>query len=614
MQLFAVACRLTSEDGAAVRKAVRRVGCNVLELDAATMCEGRSPSGELTFATLGHPPAVAGDRRYQARRGDVIVVFNGLPVDKEGRFEAHDATTLLEQWEILDDRLEGMFSALRIDLSCDKVECLLDVLGMAPTFVARQGGGWIVSNSVAVIRSVTGRACPDPLGVSSLLSMGWAAGGRTLVAGITRLAGGSKYTLSPREWRVRTLFTPAMAAPSNNSCDIADVGELADLLRTSTAAAVRSVAPVRCPLTAGRDSRVILALLQSARAESVRYYTSGAEADTDVRVARALTDRLGLPYELLTPTVPARSADWSALTSRFVAQTDGMSNLFAIADHIDHAGPVERLSLNLFGAGGEVARSGRVGLLVPFAANTPGFRSSSRVQRMVMRAKLGSAEGTVTALSIDTARAHLEDFADTREAEGWRPREVLEAYYAFERVRYWAASGVQRMAHATDLYSPFVSRAFISYAFSLSPGERFIEAAHYDLLSVLAPTLRDMPFDVPWRPQQVWRAPVQAPTDLLKAAATRLVRDRVRLPGRRSRGSTPVDGAAMSFGQRWFEAGLSMHRDVCLSSSDSPLWAFVDRRRLESAFAASPGQRAPGIGVLCAVATAFWYFHGPGST
>lgn len=613
MQLFAVACRLAPQDGAAVGQAVRRVGCSVLELDSATMCEGSSPSGEITFATLGHSPAVAGDRRYQTRRGDVIVVFNGLPVDKEGRLKAHDATTLLEQWDILDDRLEGMFSALRIDLSCDKVECLLDVLGMAPTFVAREGDGWIVSNSVAVIRSVTGRASPDPLGVSSLLSMGWAAGGHTLVAGISRLRGGSKYTMSPREWRVRPLFTPSMVAPSANPRDIAEIGELADCLKTTTAAAVRSVAPVRCPLTAGRDSRVILALLQSAHAESVRYYTSGVGTDTDVCVARALTDRLGLPYELLTPTVPARSADWTALTSRFISQTDGMSNLFAIADHIDHAPPVDRLSLNLFGAGGEVARSGRVGLLVPFAANTLGLRASSRVQRMVMQAKLGSAEGVVRESSIDTARAHLEDFADTREAEGWRPREILEAYYAFERVRYWAASGVQRMAHATDLYSPFVSRAFISYAFSLSPGERFIEAAHYDLLSVLAPTLRDIPFDVPWRPQQAWRAPVQAPTDLLIAAATRLVRDRVRLPGRRSRLSTPVDGAVASFGQRWFEAGLSMHREVCLSSSDSPLWAFVDRRRLESVFKASPAQRAPDIEVLCAVATAFWYFHGPGS-
>lgn len=614
MQLFAIACRLPDDDDAAVGQAVRRVGCTVLELDAATMCEGRSASGELTFATLGHSPTVAGRRRYQARRGDVIVVFNGLPIEKEGRFEAHDAMTLLEHWDVLDDRLEGIFSAVRIDLSSDKVECLLDVLGMAPTFVARKGRGWIVSNSVAVIRSVTGRGSPDPLGVSSLLSMGWPAGGRTLVAGVTRLEGGSKYALTPQEWRVRSLFSPAMVAPRVNPRDITGIDDLANRLKATTAAAARSVVPVRCPLTAGRDSRVILALLRSAGAESVRYYTSGVEADTDVRVARTLAAQLGLPHELVTPTVPGRSADWTALTSRFVSQTDGMANLFAIADHMDHDGPVERLGLNLFGPGGEIARAGRVGLLVPFAANTLGLRSSSRVQRMVLQAKLGRAEGMVTPSAIDTARAHIEDFADTRQAEGWRPREILEAYYAFERVRYWAATGVQRLARATDAYSPFVSRAFISYAFSLSPGERYMEAAHYDLLSVLSPGLRDIPFDVRWRPQQAWRTPFQAPADVVKAAATRLARDRLPVPGRRSRGAPTVDGLAMSFGQRWFEAGLRTHRDVCLSSEHSPLWAFVDRRRLESALASSPHERAPGMGVLCAVVTAFWYFHGPGST
>lgn len=614
MQLFAVACRVNRHGEIDVAEAVRRVATTHDTLDTTTMCQGCSPSGDVRFAAISHAPAVAAPRRYRARRNDVVVLFDGLPVEERGRFPAHDAEVLLDRWQELEDCLEGVFSAVRIDLRADSVECLLGVLGMAPAFVARQGRGWIVSNSVAVIRSMTGLGSPDPLGVSSLLSMGWPAGGRTLIEGITRLPGGCKHTLTPRGWRERPLLTPAMVAPRFNAREVGGIDQLADRLRVTTTAAANSVDPVWCPLTAGRDSRVILALLRSGGAGSVRYYTSGVQTDIDVRVARALAAKLDLPYELVTPTVPERSDEWTALTRRFVSQTDGMANLFGISDHIDHHGAVERLGINFAGPGGEIARTACVGLLVPFVANTLGLRSSSRAQRMVMRAKVGRAEGVVTPSAIDTARAHVENFADIREAEGWRPREILEAYYAFERVRYWAATGVQRLAHATDVFSPFVSRAFIGYAFSLSPEERYIEASHYKLLAVLAPALRDFPFDVPWMGQQPLRASLQAPADIVRAAVTRIAGNLARPRRRRTVLATSVDGSAMSFAQRWFEAGLATHRDICLSAAQSPLWTFVDRRRLESAFVAPPHERTQAMEVLCAVVTAFWYFHGPGST
>lgn len=612
MQLFAVACGAGHHGDLDVADAVRRVSVMHGGLDIATMCRGRSPSGALAFAAISHSPSIAAPRCYRATRDDVVVLFDGLPIEEQGRFPAHDAALLLDRWDGLHECLEGMFSALRIDLARDTVECLLDVLGMAPLFVAEHGSGWVLSNSVAVIRSLTGLCTLDPLGVSSLLTMGWPAGGRTLVSGITRVPGGHRHRLNPRGWQAEPVLTSATVAPRVNAHS-ASGQELAERMVATTSAAAGSVDALRCPLTAGRDTRVVLALLLAAGARGVQYYTSGDESDTDVQVAKKIASRLGLPYEVVAPTLPDVASDWRAVTSHFVSQTDGMANLFGISDYVDYDGPVVRLGLNFAGPGGEIARAGNIGLLIPFAANTFGLRSSSRVQQMVMMAKLGRAKPLVTPSALETTRTHLKEFAHVRQAEGWRPREILESYYAFERVRYWAATGVQRLAHATDLYSPFISRAFIGHAFSLSSGERYMEAAHYDLLSRLSPTLRDLPFENPWKPQQAWRAPFQAPADILKAGFARLADRRPRsLEGHASRGAS-VEDQHMSFGQRWFEAGVAMHRDVCLSTRQSPLWAFVHRRALESAFAASPQERAPIMEVLCAVVTAFWYFHGPAS-
>ena len=59
---------------------------------------------------------------------------------------------------------------------------------------------------------------------------------------------------------------------------------------------------------------------------------------------------------------------------------------------------------------------------------------------------------------------------------------------------------------------------------------------------------------------------------------------------------------------RWFSAHAAEHREVCLGTADSPLWAYVDRSALEAAFRAdTPGRMREG---LIRVATLAWYFHG----
>ena len=337
-----------------------------------------------------------------------------------------------------------------------------------------------------------------------------------------------------------------------------------------------------------------------------QYYTSGVDSNIDVRLARQLTGSLGLPYKLVTPTMPDDDGDWTAATARFVAQTDGMATLQSIDDWIDHQQPVERLGLKLWGAGGEIGRAG-VGLGVQFVAQTWGLRWTAASQRWMLHRKARSLD-LFRPEALEATCVALDRFADDRIEEGWRRREVLEAYYAFERVAHWAACGLRRAASSTDLYSPFISRDFILWCFSLSSGERVVEAPHWRLLGELAPDLRNMPFQSPWRPQR----PSWAQAIVLGDVARNALADARRRTA--SPGDSP--GPLRTYGARWLEAGREIHRELCLSHDSSPLWEMVDRSGLEAALARPQDQqsRPPNYWVsVCNALTAFWWFHGRGA-
>jgi asparagine synthase (glutamine-hydrolysing) len=614
VQIFAVVCRSepAHDVGVDIAGAVTAAARPFPGLRRVAVTHGESRSGRIGFAALSTPPDVAEPRRYVARSDETVVLFDGFPVEREGRFPAHDAAELMQHWDRLGDSLEGLFSAVRVDLSSDSVECLTDVIGLAKLFFLRRAGGWLLSNSVEAIRAVSGASAPDPVGVSALLTLGWPAN-RSLIHAIRPLEPGHRHRLTSARTEAKPVLTPGMLAPGNETGAPRDVEELAVLLSRSASAAVEAARPLVCPLTAGRDSRVLLALMLAIGAEPDSYYTTGEPGELDVEIARSIAAEVGVPYEVLTPELPGSADEWVEATARFVSQTDGMATLYGISDHVDRPQPVDRLGLKVWGVGGEIAALGRIDVLIPFAATVPGLRLSWDVQRKVMESKVSTHGGVVRDAAAEAVRSYLRDFVHARREEGWHARDVLEAYYAFERVRNWASTGLRRMAGATDLYSPFLSRDYVRFAFSRSHGERFVEATQYGMLSVLRPELRDIAGKEPWHPQHPRLAPLLA-CGLVGRAVVGRVAGRV-LRRERPLFERVVHGyEAVPFGQRWFEAGIGAHRELCASVPDSPLWEFLDRKRLESALAAPPSARGRWAPGLSAAMTALWYFHGRGES
>ena len=452
MLLFLVACNASEDVRERAPEALRRAAGFVANLDLDDLTSCTSPSRRTLVLALGHPQSVATPRRYLAERpGRDLVLFDGLPLYPDGGLVL-DAERLRERWEDAR-RLEGPGAALRADLVRDEVELVTGPLGLLPVFACDSpSGGRLLSNSVLVLRLLAGLEEPDPLGVSSLLALGWTVGDSTLTAGIRALPGGSRITASADGLAIEQRVGPATLASRNGGAPDARV--LAEQL-VESARGLSVLGRVECPLTAGRDSRLCLAVLRAAGVEA-SYYTLTSTGGADVQVASDIAAAWGLPH-----SVDASDALWRAdahdLARGFVFQNDGLTTFEQIADHPSQLLPVHALGAKVSGIGGEMARAGVAPIMGPAAATHP-LSDLHRLQRRLLALKAHAPRGAVRPEAVARTRTYLRAFVDARQEEGWPPSATGQTFYAFERMGRWGATGVRRTAATADLFSLLLGR------------------------------------------------------------------------------------------------------------------------------------------------------------
>ncbi len=224
MHLFLIACDVRSAKEGALREALALAARPFVGVADGPTWSRSSASGATLACSIRHPEEIAGTRSYVAEEGDVVVLFDGLPLSAEGSFPAHEAESLLRHWDRLDEELEGLFVAVRLDLRRDEVDLLTDTLGEGPLFHTAHGGGRLISNSVEAIRRLTQSSTPDPLGVSSFLSLGWAVGRSTLIEAIEAVPGGARTRVAAGRLEEQRHFSPATVARSLSRHDQAIEG------------------------------------------------------------------------------------------------------------------------------------------------------------------------------------------------------------------------------------------------------------------------------------------------------------------------------------------------------------------------------------------------------
>jgi hypothetical protein len=422
-----------------------------------------------------------------------------------------------------------------------------DPMGSYPLYSA----GSLISNSPALVRSGDGIR---PEVAASLVGGGWSLSGDPLWEGVRR----SDRAVSAAD------VVPLLGKGLDVDTAAAD---LVDVVR---GLADRPGRPNVVPVTAGRDSRLVLGAAIRAGIE-FSTTTGGVPGDADVDVGRQLAALAGVPHSLIAHDPHGglfshwrRAAELLSLTAGGTA---------SLADAVGFPfGPREGpLPLWHSGQGGEIARgyySSRV--RDGTAAELSDALYRVFVGRRPHRSELLSGDGE------QVVRGEISAFVGDAFDAGAASEDVPDLFYLLQRMGRWAGPTHGAVEYVRDTTSPLWHRRMLPHLLALPAAERAREEFHLRLLDRLAPELAAAP-GWPGRRSE-WQGRAERGRSLLgkvRREAQRQARARV---GRRGRdASTAPAGAADPFAPV-----LADVREVVLSQPSHPAWAVLDRARVES--------------------------------
>jgi hypothetical protein len=414
-----------------------------------------------------------------------------------------------------------------------------DPMGSYPLYGS---GGW-VSNNPTVLR--TGDDL-EPAVLASLLAGGWSLSGDPLWTGVTRTDG----ILSPAE--VVPLLGRGLDAR-------AAADDLTDVTRALMDWPGR---PSVVPVTAGRDSRLVLAAAVNTGLPFTTN-TGGRPGEPDVDVGRQLAQIAGVDHSLIADDPYGSLHEHWRRAAELLELTAGGTASLADAVGFPHGPRDGPLPLWHSGQGGEIARGyyARVRGRTP-AALTDSLYAAFAMRRPGRREPLNQ-EGE--ALVRDQIAAWVEE---TLQA-GAQPEDVPDLFYLFKRMGTWAGPTHGAVEYVRDTTSPLWHRRMLPHLLGLPAKDRAAERFHHEVLNHLSPDLARAPG---WFTPTT---PLQRKINRARHVANKAVAE---LRTRRAR-STPLPSQGVNADP--FAPVLEDLRGTVLSDTTHPAWTVLDRQRTE---------------------------------
>jgi hypothetical protein len=363
--------------------------------------------------------------------------------------------------------LGGVFSAIVVERRARRVHVVTSLPG------SRSLHYWTERDLIAIspldLGIVALTRCPvstDPASLAVLLACGWPLGGARALKGVRESRPDEVIHWEAGRCSAQS-FNPLTERPrlaAKDSPGVArQVDAVIDELRASVAQQLQYFGPlpIRVPLTAGIDSRAVLALLLSIlSANDIRTYTRGAESQ-DVRVARRISGRLGIQHETL-PIEPGLTEAFLG-NARFVAtMTNGTGNADTalVAPFRVSQSPVP------LGGGGEVFRGYYYNYLRRQRHGTSGKAAALRALSSYPLARLRTKQ--FASEELDAAGLlRLEETLLNLESLSKDAFDLLDLFYIFERMGQWGSTIWRRALGPT--FMPFANHRAMSLAFQLPP-------------------------------------------------------------------------------------------------------------------------------------------------
>jgi asparagine synthase (glutamine-hydrolysing) len=620
MNLFIIAWNLPKNQIPEVLSSLSQMTEIYPQLDPNTLWH--EIKGDCAFAaSLQSQQRQSPSRNYISRTDEALTLYDGALVDCRGGFNAYDAGSLAAHWDGLSERLEGHFVVARLRDNPVCLELMTDFLGMEQVYYFRNGSMWLVSNSVRLLAQIGNATQLDPMGVSQCLSLGWVSGNRTLNRDIEVIPGAQYWKweqgdLKPRKntYYDRTQLSRQPKKPLSVE-SIKQVNQQTIEICRNLA---RNAGQLDCPITAGRDSRLMASFLVRGGIDA-HYYTYGFSDNPDVIVASQIARQFNLSHEALTRTVDDITQSWEDTSWKLVQQNDGTVSLWHIADILGQPTQVDRLFTSLWGVGTGAAR----GIL-----NTPknllGQFGIEDVKEYLANKLVSDRGGLILPEATSMARQYIYEFVDRAIDEGFVIPDIPDLFATYERVRRWGGSNARKVKPIGDFFSPFCTRPFTEAVFSIPAAYRYSESIHYELMKDLVPELHRFPFDKsPWPPQNPWLHILRQTIKPEYIKVRKVVCDILKsMKSDRSSSITTLKRSkkAVEFERsQWIKVNYLKIREICLDCSDSTLWSLVNRSLFEEItrnadtitdYIDSPTNSLRHLGSLYGVSTLFYYACG----
>jgi asparagine synthase (glutamine-hydrolysing) len=584
VHLFAVGIGLTPEVSGRLAAELARTATLYPQLDHDAIWH-RRPLDGVYAGGVASPAAVAAPRVYLHETPSEIVFYDGLPIDPSGEVAAFQADALARHWDGLTDRLEGRFAVVRIRTDTGVVELINDAIGVMQLYWFERSGASIVSNSAGLVSRAIGSSEFDALGVSTMLTLGWVAGDRTLRRDVRVAPGAQHWRWQPGEtaWRRRRYWGYTDAGPPTRRVDDSMVEAIGSSLARIAAAAAAVTGTINAPLTGGKDSRMLASVL-IAHGVPTRFWTKGLPQSQDVRIAAALAKEYGWPHRITgRPTErdglpPGPGLDqWDRLTRDFIGQNDGLPHLALVGNLLGQPSRVDQLATTLTALAAEI---GRDAYEQPYL-DGPGT-SVERAVRYLAYRWAGVPRGLVARDAYLVARRHMGDTVLGLAESGVPLTNLSTVLFLDERARRWASNNPRELAQTEDKILIFLTRPFADAALSTHPEDRDLNLIHRRSMEFHLPGLVDaQPFSQPWHVSH----PLTRKARLVKGVMSRIpyrplsaltaVRERMRPTNTTWVDWTAYDEAA------WLEERLDWARELVAGRGGSSLWSYVDRADLD---------------------------------
>jgi asparagine synthase (glutamine-hydrolysing) len=280
---------------------------------------------------------VAGQPFFNERRDVVLLLSGECFVDPETRTglrqKGHDLGQAAGSWLVhlyeeegnrFFEKLNGLFSGLLIDKRQGKAFLFNDRYGVERIYCHEtEGAVFFASEAKALLRVLPELRAFDQEGVAQFLAFGCTLGQRTLFRGVQSLPGASAWSFKNGNCKKRKYFFQETWESQPILPAEAFLAEFKQTFPRILRRYFESESRIGISLTAGQDSRMIMACLPKAGEKAVCYTFSGEKRDTlDALLAAQIAEACGLEHQMLRLGRDFFS-DFASHVDRTVYVTDG---------------------------------------------------------------------------------------------------------------------------------------------------------------------------------------------------------------------------------------------------------------------------------------------------